>query len=100
MMIYVCRGANLRAKGKGTANLPADKIDYRLLVTLAEGASRKGTTVPVDIRGTFSAPQYSVAWNEVLQAEVEKKLEKKLEKKKKKFKDKLREKLKKKFKLK
>ncbi|MFQ6022529.1 MAG: AsmA family protein [Acidiferrobacterales bacterium] len=100
------QGANLRASGKGTANLPKETIHYRLEVTLAEAASRKGATVPVDIRGTFSAPEFNVAWNEVLKAEIEKKVKKKIEKKKeekkkeledelrKKLEDKLKEKLK------
>lgn len=98
------QGANMRATGKGTANLTNEKIDYRLYVTLAEDASRKGSTVPIDIGGTFTQPQYKVAWNEVLKAQAKKKLETKkakakeearakLEAKKKKKKDKLKEKL-------
>jgi AsmA protein len=102
------QGANMRATGKGAANLTNEKIDYRLYVTLAEDASRKGSTVPVDIGGTLTQPQYKVAWNEVLKAQAKKKLDKKkakakeeakakLEVKKKKKKDELKEKLRKKL---
>jgi AsmA protein len=102
------QGANLRATGKGTANLTNDKVDYRLYVTVAEDASRKGSTVPVDIGGTLTQPQYQVAWNEVLKAQAKKKIETKkakaeeeakakLEAKKKKKKDELEEKLRKKL---
>jgi AsmA protein len=98
------QGANIRATGKGTANLTNEKIDYRLYVTLAEDASREGSTVPIDIGGTLTQPQYKVAWNEVLKTQAKKKLDKKkakakeeLEAKKKKKKDELKEKLRKKL---
>ncbi len=98
------QGANIRATGKGTANLTNEKIDYRLYVTLAEDASREGSTVPIDISGTLTQPQYKVAWNEVLKTQAKKKLDKKkakakeeLEAKKKKKKDELKEKLRKKL---
>ncbi|MFQ5757452.1 MAG: AsmA-like C-terminal region-containing protein, partial [Acidiferrobacterales bacterium] len=87
------QGRNLRATGKGAASLPKETINYRLNVTVAEAASSRGITVPVDIRGTFSQPTYSVAWNEVLQAQVQRSIQKK-------FEDSLRKKLKDKFKLK
>ena len=87
------RCANLHARGKDTANLPKETINYRLLTTLAESASRKGTTVPADICGTFSAPEFSIAWNEVLNAQAKKKIEKKVEKKRKKKNEELKDKL-------
>jgi AsmA protein len=92
-------GANLRATGKGTINLPAQTIRYRLHVTVAEGASRQGTTVPVDVTGSLAEPTYSVAWNEVLKEQVDKKIEQKKQEKKQELEDKLKEKLRKKFKL-
>lgn len=92
-------GANLRATGKGTVNLPAQSIKYRLHVTVAEEASRQGTTVPVDVTGSLAEPTYSVAWNEVLKDQVEKKIEQKKEEKKQELEDKLKEKLRKKYKL-
>ncbi len=92
-------GANLRATGKGTIDLPAQTINYRLHVTLAEEASRKGTTVPVDVTGSLAEPSYSVAWNEVLKDQLEKKIEQKKEDKKQELEDKLKEKLRKKYKL-
>ncbi len=102
------QGANIRATGKGSANLINEKLDYRLFVTLAEEASRKGSTVPVDISGTLTQPQYKVAWGEALKGQATKKLEAKktqakeeakakLEAKKKKKKDSLKEKLRKKL---
>ena len=102
------QGANIRATGKGSANLINEKLDYRLFVTLAEEASRKGSTVPVDIGGTLTQPQYKVAWGEALKGQATKKLEAKktqakeeakakLEAKKKKKKDSLKEKLRKKL---
>ena len=75
---------------------------------MAEDASRKGSTVPVDIGGTLTQPQYKIAWNEVLKTQAKRKLETKkakaraeakakLEAKKKKKKDELKEKLRKKL---
>lgn len=91
-------GANLRASGKGTVNLPKQIIKYRLNVTVTEEAGGKGTTVPVDISGNVAEPSYSVAWNEVLKEEAKKAVEKRKEEEKQKLEDKLRDKLKKKLK--
>jgi AsmA protein len=92
-------GANVRATGKGIINLPAQTMKYRLHVTVAEEASRQGTTVPVDVTGSLAEPTYSVAWNEVLKEQVEKKIEQKKEEKKQELEDKLKEKLRKKYKI-
>ncbi len=89
------QGPTVRAGGQGTANLVSERLDYRMKVTLAEEASRKGTTVPVRITGTFANPKYSVDLGEI----IKQKAEKKIEKKKDELKDKLKEKLKKKFKI-
>jgi AsmA protein len=102
------QGANIRATGKGSVNLTNEKLDYRLFVTLAEEASREGSTVPVDIGGTLTQPQYKVAWSEALKDQATKKLatekakakeeaEAKLEAKKQEQKDDLKEKLRKKL---
>jgi len=76
----VLDGPNLRATGRGMANLVREKLDYRLKVTLAEGAERRGTTVPVIISGTFTNPRYDVDFGELLKKEAEKQIEKELQK--------------------
>ena len=88
----------LWASGKGTADLPKQTIDYRLLVKVAEDAARKGTTIPIDIRGSLAEPQFKPDWNAFLKAEVKKKVDKKVEQKKQKLEDKLKNRLKEKFK--
>ncbi|HWR87157.1 MAG TPA: AsmA-like C-terminal region-containing protein, partial [Acidiferrobacterales bacterium] len=76
----VLDGANLRATGRGTADLARETLDYRLKVTVAEGAERRGTTVPVIIAGTFTNPSYNVDFGELLKQEAEKQIEKQLQK--------------------
>lgn len=76
----VLDGPNLRASGRGAANLVTETLDYRLKVTLAESTERRGTTVPVMVSGTFSKPEYNVDFGELLKQEAEKQLEKKLQK--------------------
>jgi AsmA protein len=88
----------LWASGKGTADLPKQTINYRLMVKFAEDASRKGTTIPIDIRGSFAEPQFKPDWNKFLEAQIKKKVDKKVEQKKQKLEDKLKKKLKDKFK--
>ncbi len=73
-------GPNLRATGRGTADLVRETLDYRLKVTVAEGAERRGTTVPVIISGTFAKPSYNVDFGELVKQEAEKQLEKQLQK--------------------
>ncbi|MEE8197747.1 MAG: hypothetical protein V3T69_11290, partial [Acidiferrobacterales bacterium] len=73
-------------------------IDYRLLVKVAEDAARKGTTIPIDIRGSLAEPQFKPDWNAFIKAEVKKKVDKKVEQKKQKLEDKLKNRLKEKFK--
>jgi AsmA protein len=74
-------GPVVRATGAGTADLVREALDYRLKVTLAEEAGRKGTTVPVRVGGTFAKPEYNVDFGEVVKQKAEEKLEKKLEQK-------------------
>jgi AsmA protein len=73
-------GPNLRATGRGSADLVRETLDYRLKVTVAEGAERRGTTVPVIIAGTFAKPSYNVDFGELVKQEAEKQLEKQLQK--------------------
>jgi AsmA protein len=91
-------GANLRATGKGTVNLPKQTINYRLNVTVTEEAGGKGTTVPVDISGKVAEPTYNVAWNEVLKDQLKKEVDQRKEQEKQKLEDKLKDRLKKKYK--
>lgn len=74
-------GPVVRGDGGGSADLARETLDYRIKVTVAEAADRKGTTVPVKIGGTFAAPSYGVEFEEILKQQAEKKLEQKLEKK-------------------
>jgi AsmA protein len=73
-------GPNLRATGRGTADLVRESLDYRLKVTVAGGAEQRGTTVPVNITGSFTKPAYHVDFGEMLKQETRKQLEKKLQK--------------------
>ena len=73
-------GPNLRATGRGSADLVRETLNYRLKVTVAEGAERRGTTVPVIVSGTFAKPSYNVDFGELLKKEAEKQLEKQLQK--------------------
>jgi AsmA protein len=88
----------LWASGKGTADLARQTIDYRLLVKVAEEAARRGTTIPIDIRGSFAEPQFKPDWNALVKAEVKKKIETRKQEKKQDLEDKLKKKLKEKFK--
>lgn len=73
-------GPVVRATGSGTADLVKETLDYRLQVTVAEGADRQGTTVPVRVRGPFAGPSYSVDVSALLREQT-KPLQQKLEKK-------------------
>lgn len=73
-------GTNLRATGRGSADLVRETLDYRLKVTVAGEAKSKGTTVPVIIGGTFSNPSYNVDFGELLKQEAQKQIEKQLQK--------------------
>jgi len=73
-------GVNLRATGRGSADLVRETLDYRLKVTVAGEARSKGTTVPVIIGGTFTNPSYNVDFGELLKQEAQKQIEKQLQK--------------------
>lgn len=76
----VLDGPNLRATGRGTADLARETLDYRLNATVAEGADRRGTTVPVIITGSFANPSFNVDFGALLKKEAEKQIEKELQK--------------------
>ena len=73
-------GPKLRATGRGTADLAREVLDYRLLVTVADGADRRGTSVPVLVSGPFADPSYKVDFSALLKQEGEKQIEKQLQK--------------------
>lgn len=73
-------GVNLRATGRGSADLVHETLDYRMKVTVAGEAKSKGTTVPVIIGGTFTNPSYNVDFGELLKQEAQKQIEKQLQK--------------------
>lgn len=76
----VLDGANLRANGRGSADLVREQLDYRLKVTVAEAAERRGTTVPVLVTGSFANPSYNVDFGELLKQEAQKQIDKQLQK--------------------
>jgi AsmA protein len=76
----VLDGPNLRATGRGTADLARETLDYRLNATVAEGTERRGTTVPVIISGTFTDPKYDIDYSALLKKEAKKQVEKNLQK--------------------
>ena len=73
-------GPNLRATGRGTADLARETLNYRLKVTITESTEHRGTTVPVIVSGTFANPSYNVDFGELLKQEAEKQIEKQLQK--------------------
>jgi len=87
-------GPVVRAEGKGSADLAQEKIDYRLRVTLSEGAERKGTTVPVTISGPFASPKYGVDVSEMFKEQAGESIQKKRESLEQKLEDKLKRRLK------
>ena len=68
--------------GKGTANLPQKRLDYRLQVTISEDRKKGGTTVPVRIYGKLTDPTFSIEWQTVLRKAAEKEVKKRIEKEK------------------
>jgi len=76
----VLDGANLRATGRGNADLMREMLDYKLKVTVAEATDKRGTTVPVLVRGTFAKPTFDVDFGEIIKQQAEKELKKQLEK--------------------
>lgn len=107
----------LRVNGSGQANLVTEKIDYKVkaaIVSTLEGqggraiSELKGLTIPVTIKGTFSAPKFGVDLAQLLDEKAKAKiaaskkrarqeLQQKIDSKKKSLKNRLREKFKFKF---
>lgn len=79
-------GPYTRVTGKGTANLPRQRLDYRLQVTVSEDGKKGGTTVPVRVYGKLTDPSFSIEWQAVLGKAVRKEVKKKIDKEKAKIK--------------
>jgi len=89
----LARSPLLRVNGKGKVNLPAETIDYLLTVKLVgslEGQGGRdlqdlrGVAIPVQVSGTFAAPEYTLkldsAVRDVAKQKIRKEIGKKLEK--------------------
>jgi AsmA protein len=93
----------LRLGGEGDIDIGNESFDYLLKATVVataagqggkELADLKGVTVPVRLSGPFSAPQYKIDFNGILEGLTKGKIEEKKEEIKNQFQDKLQDKLK------
>jgi AsmA protein len=91
----------LRVAGKGTADLPGEKLDYLLttkIVGSLEGQGGKeleelkGLEIPLRIFGSFSEPQYKVDLAKVMEGKAREKVDKQIDKQKEKLQEKLQDK--------
>jgi AsmA protein len=91
----------LRVAGKGTVDLPKQRINYLLNTSIVETdqgqggkelAELKSVTIPVKISGTFEKPKFSLDLGPVLKAKAEAKIKKEKKKLKKEVKEKVEEK--------
>ncbi len=71
----------LAATGGGSANLMAQNLDYTMRVTIDRDNPSKRLTVPVTVRGPFSALKYSVDWSDIVKKQAEKAVKKELQNK-------------------
>lgn len=69
-------GPYIRVTGKGTANLPRQRLNYRMQVTISEDRKKGGTTVPVRVYGKLTDPTFSIEWQKILEQEVKKRVKK------------------------
>lgn len=67
----------LRINGKGTANLPAESVDYRVKATLVKSLKGQGgdelkdlvgIPIPIHVTGSFAKPSYALDTQELVQA--------------------------------
>ncbi len=114
----VMKSPLLRIHGKGSVDLPRQKIKYLVNTSIVKSnqgqtgkelAELKSLTIPIKVTGTFDKPKYSLDLGPVLQEkakkavakkkkQIKKKVDKKIEDEKKKIKKKVEDKLKKLFK--
>ena len=79
----------LRIRGKGTADLPREQVDY-LLTTAIVGSGEgqggkdlqdlKGLQIPIKVTGSFQKPKYQLDLETLLAAEAKRKGQKRLDK--------------------
>ncbi|MFV1997666.1 MAG: AsmA family protein [Acidiferrobacterales bacterium] len=67
-------GPYIEVTGKGTANLPRQRLNYRLQITISEDRKKGGTNVPVRVYGKLTDPTYSIEWQKILEQEVKKRM--------------------------
>jgi len=114
----VMKSPLLRIHGKGSVDLPREKIKYLVNTSIVKSnkgqsgkelANLKSLTIPIKVTGTFDKPKYSLDLGPVIQAkakeavekkkkQIKKKIDKKIEGEKKNIKKKLENELKKLFK--
>lgn len=82
----------MRATGAGSANLPEEKLDYRLNVTQIKDEGKKCASLPLLITGPFSSLGYSLDVQAIAKCRGEQALEKKKEELGDKLKERLNEK--------
>jgi AsmA protein len=97
----------LRVHGKGSVNLPKEKIKYLINTSIVESnegqagkelKQLKSLTIPIKVTGTFDNPKFTLDLGPVLQAEAKKEVKKRVKKERKKLEKKLENELKKLFK--
>lgn len=76
----LAKSSKFTIKGRGTAHLGTEKLDYRLDTHIAENMGESleklaGHTVPVHITGSFSDPKFKVDVGGVLKAKAKAKLD-------------------------
>lgn len=91
-------GPYTRVTGKGTANLPRQRIDYRLQVTISEKNKKASTAVPVRVYGKLTDPSFSIEWQKVFEKAVKKEVDKAKAKAKKDLEKRFQDELRKRFK--
>jgi AsmA protein len=78
----------LRIGGKGTVDLPRERIDYLVNASIVESAKGqageeldelKALTIPIKVTGSFSKPKFGLDLKPILEAKAREKLEQKKE---------------------
>lgn len=78
----------LRVRGQGTADLPRERLDYRVdttLVATLEGQGGRsldelrGVNLPIRVRGAFSDPSFSLDLKPILEGRVRQEAERRIE---------------------
>jgi AsmA protein len=80
----------LRINGKGTANLPAETVDYRIKATVVKTLKGQGgdelkdlvgVPIPIHVTGSFAKPNYALDTQELMQAVGKSKIQDTIDKK-------------------